>query len=392
MSQCDVAIIGGGLVGAAMARALASSNINTVLIDNQPETSLYSAALDNRGIALSYTSATILKNLNVWDKLIASAHAIKSVHVSEQGAFGYTKICADKYNLPALGYVVSASDLGAALIRNLDDLAVSVMRPVDIKGLCYDSQTAQWDICLDACKLRAKLLIAADGSNSALRDKMNISITSKDYQQTAIVCNVILQQNNTATAFERFTSNGVLALLPFGVKQLKCVWTVANSRLEEFLRISDLEYLDQIQSAIGYRVGKICGISRRITFPIQQLQANSLYASGVVLLGNAANTMHPVAAQGFNLGLRDVAALAAIVKRASLNNVPLNASEILQQYAMSREIDHSDTQKYTNSLVEIFSSDQAIIKRARRFGLLAAQFIPSLNKKVMSQGLGTWMS
>lgn len=393
MQHCDIVIIGGGLVGAALARALSKNNIACVIIDNQPESALYSVALDNRGIVLSYSSAQILQDLQVWQQLLPKAHKIATVHVSEQNAFGFTKLNSRQFNIPALGYVLSASDLGMALIKDLGAVNnVSVMRPVEIKDVSYDSNSMQWSIFLPDQKLTAKLLIAADGSNSFLRQRMNIAATSIDYQQSAIVTNITMTSAITDAAYERFTAQGVLALLPFGEKQYKCVWTVDNALLPELQNLSEQEYLQRVQQAFGYKIGKMLTINVRKIFPIQQMQAQKLYANGVVLLGNAANTLHPVAAQGLNLGFRDIMCLTKILKRATLKNTSLNDNSLLTEFAEDRSADHNNTQRYTNSLVEIFASQNSFVKIARKLGLLAAQFVPALNRRIVSQGLGTWTS
>lgn len=380
MQQFDLAIIGGGLVGASFARAIADSGLKTVIIDQQPANILYSSSLDNRGLALSYSSVQILTDLKVWPLIEAQAHPIKTVHVSEQHSFGFTKLRASTFELPSLGYVVSASAIGAALICGLEDLPqITVMRPVVISDVCYDNVAANWTVQLENLNIKAKLLIAADGSNSFLRAKQNIGALVRDPKQSAIVTNLIVQQAVIDTAYERFTQQGVLAILPFGRNQVKCVWTIDNSCIDNFKSLSDQEFVAAVQAAFGFRLGRFTAVSERKIFPIQIVQADRLYDNGIVLLGNAANSLHPVAAQGFNLGLRDVAVLAKILKSGSYD---------LQSYAIQRANDHQITQDYTNTLVELFASDIEILKFSRRIGLLATQFIPSLNRKISARGMG----
>ena len=383
MQQFDVAIIGGGLIGASMARTLAGHGLKIAVIDRQQAIDLYKPALDNRGLALSCTSIKILEKLNIWSSLFEFAHPIKIVHVSEQGSFGFTKLTATNFKIPALGYVVGAGALGKVLIADLENLTgVTVLRPVEIEGLDFDLLHASWNITLNQGQIKAKLLIGADGSDSFVRQSLNIPITSIDYQQSAVVTNLIINQKHQDVAYERFTKSGVLALLPFGEKKLKCVWTLNNSAVADFMQLNDQEFLSNMQQAFGFRVGKFIAVDRRMVFPVQQLQAEKLYCKNAVLLGNAANTLHPVAAQGFNLGLRDVVALAKIII----------AGEPLENYAASRKIDHADTQKYTNTLVDLFASEVFTVKTVRRLGLLVAQFIPALNKRITAQGAGVWMS
>jgi len=380
----DVVVSGGGLVGASIVRAMSGSTLKILVLDQQPAHTMYSSALDNRGLALSYSSMKILSELNMWSLLQAEAYPIKTVHVSEQGSFGFTKLRADNFKVPALGYVVSASSIGAALITNLENLAnVTVMRPATINDLSYNIADSAWTLDIQGAKITAKLLIAADGANSFLRARQNIYAVVKEHKQTALVTNLGLQQSKLETAFERFTAHGVLAILPFGENRAKCVWTLDNHLAANLKALNDVEFLAAAQAAFGFRIGRFTSVMERKFFPIQTVQASRIYGEGLVLLGNAANTLHPVAAQGFNLGLRDVVALA---KNLTAGNY------CLKDYAAQRVKDHQRAQNYTNSLVELFSSDVELVKISRRLGLLAAQFIPALNKHITASGMGVWTS
>lgn len=378
----DVAIIGGGLIGASMARAISGYGLNIVVIDNKPYNYLYQAALDNRGLALSYGSKLFLEKICVWQSLERSAYPIKTVHVSEKGCFGASKLSALSFNLPALGYVVGASALGSALTAELNMLVdVTVLRPVELQSLHYNADTA-WTIGLGAYSINSKILIAADGSDSSIRSYLKIPTYIKNYEQSAIVTNLLVQQSHHDTAYERFTEHGVLAILPFGANKMKCVWTVNNDVLYDLMRDSEDEYLNKVQKYFGLRLGKFLGIDTRIVYPIQQIQASCLYAQNAVLLGNAANTLHPVAAQGFNLGLRDVNALAQLI--ITKND--------LAQYSAIREKDHYATQKYTSMLADLFAEKKQLIKICRAFGIVMSQLLPTLNRKIISQGVGVWTS
>lgn len=390
MQHFDVGIIGGGLVGASLARLLSKLQITTLVLDKSPAESLYAANLDNRGLALAATSANILqKNIPIWDQLVKYSFPIKSIHVSEQNSFGFTKIDAAKYNIPALGYVVSASALGTALIRDLEQLPyITVMRPAIIQSVFLNTQQQTWELAVEEQKIQVKLLVAADGSDSFLRSMNNIQVNTRDFQQSAIVTNIKTQLNSKQIAFERFTPEGVLALLPFGDSQMKCVWTIENSKLPMLHECTDQEFLQAVQAAIGYRLGKLFSVSERKIFPIKQIIADQIYASSTVLIGNAANTLHPVAAQGFNLGLRDAVCLAEVLKNAKARELQINDMRILAEYADARKADHSATLKHTCSLVDTFASKNTGTRIIRRLGLIAAQVIPQLNQRITEQGLG----
>ncbi len=394
MHSYDVAIIGGGLVGASMARALSGSSLSAIVLDQQVASDLYSSNLDNRGLALAYGSKQILDRLGIWDRLADHVYPITAVHVSEKGAFGFTKLVASRLKIPALGYVISASDLGSGLLQDLDHLPdISVLRPVTIKGLCFNSVTKDWTIALADRKINATLLIAADGTDSFLRSSQNIHHISRDFKQTAIVTNVMVKENihsQLNTAYERFTDLGVLALLPFGNKRYKCIWTVESLEAEDLLDLSDAEYIQLIQKYFGQRLGEFIAVDKRISFPIRQLQAKNLFAEGTVLIGNAANTLHPVAAQGFNLGLRDVQALAQILISAKNNHKEFNDPQILEQYAAARKADHAQTQNCTNYLVDLFSGISQSSKVIRKLGIVAAHLARPLNTLIAAKGAAVW--
>lgn len=390
--QCfDIAIIGCGLVGASFARSVAVVGLNVLVVDKLPPQALYSDSLDNRGLALSHTTKQILDSLNCWHKIAPNAYAIENVHVSEQYSFGHAMLNAAANNIPALGYVVSASNLGKAITQDLEQLKnITIMRPAEVNNMVFDNHSKNWQLSINNQDVRVKLLVAADGANSVLRNTKNIVSNTIDYEQLAIVTNVKIAAKNITTAYERFSANGVIALLPFGPQNIKCVWTAPNVIAAQLKAMSDIEFIAALQAVIGFRLGKFNTISERKSFAIVQTCADPIYSEGLVLIGNAANTLHPVAAQGFNLGIRDAVTLAKVLGIAKNNNQEINSIATLQQYAALRFNDHNKTLKFTNSLVDIFADNNNIVKASRRLGILAAQFIRPLNKKIISHGLGTW--
>lgn len=375
MLQYDVAIVGGGLVGTALAHALAHTKLRVALFDQYPAEKLYTPELDNRGLALSYISAQLLANINIWPKLVANAYAIQTVHVSRQGKFGFTKLIASKLGIPALGYVVSASTLGGALLQGIPS-NIDIFRPCNIKTFCYDTQAKLWHLATDSQRFTAKLLVGADGTHSTVRSRAGIQTIVKDTEQAAVVTNVEVA-TSTSTAYERFTSSGVLALLPFGERRMKSVFTAEKSIIDAVLQQDARYYKAYINNLFGMRVGKFIDISKPMRFPIQEIRASNISTSGVVLLGNAANTLHPVAAQGFNLGLRDAMVLADILMNIDVVDAPL-------EYAKRRGQDQHATREFTQYLLQMPAMLQSM-------SILAAQFIPSLNSACARRGLGTWI-
>jgi 2-octaprenyl-6-methoxyphenol hydroxylase len=385
----DLAIIGGGLVGASFARAVSRSGLSAVLIDKAPATSLYDKSLDNRGLALSYTTQQILDELSCWERLSKQAYPIEKVHVSEQNSFGFTILDAKKYNLAALGYVVSASDLGAELLTGIELLPnVTVFRPAHLENIVFDKLTQNWSLFVAQQHICAKLIVAADGSNSMLHQLQNIAIKKIDMQQSAVVTNLEITIPNLTTAYERFTGHGVLALLPFGTNRAKCVFTGPDSFVRELTNCSEIDFASIIQGFIGYRLGKFKAVSQRNMFPTSHSYADKIYGDSMVLLGNAANTLHPVAAQGFNLGLRDAVTLAKVLQQAILEDKNINQTAVLAQYAELRCADHAKTRDFTFRLVDVFADPRLHMRLYRRFGILASQLVPALNQKIVKQGLG----
>lgn len=392
MQQYDVAIVGGGLVGASFARAIANLGLQVVIIDRAPAQYLYNPSLDNRGLAIAYTTMQMLAQLKVWQHLEAKAFPITDVHVSEQKCFGHTHLTAQQLHIPALGYVISASQLGYALVHGLEELPnLTVLRPGTITNLNYAPTTGEWNIQLTDKSISAKLLVAADGTNSIARKTQGITLNGKEFAQTAIVTNIKVQSKNLSIAFERFTDLGVLALLPFGPQQMKCIWTVDNANLAGLTNLSDEQFVARVQQAIGFRAGKLLSIDARQVFPIQFAYAAKTYGDSLVLIGNAANTLHPVAAQGFNLGIRDAMTLAKVLQQAIQMKVAINSPVTLKKYADLREYDHNKTRNFSNDLVEIFAQTMPGVGLARSVGLVTAQLLPGIKQKIIAQGIGLWM-
>lgn len=392
VQQFDLALIGGGLVGASFAHAIANSGLRVALIDKSPIQASYNPVLDNRGIAIGYTTRLILEELGIWEYLRPKANVIETVHVSEQNSFGFTKLTAKSCGLPALGYVISASDLGLALVHSVEILPnITVMRPAEISISNYNNLDSNWTLTVNNQDISAKLLIAADGANSAMRQKQNIPIYNKEYNQSAIITNIKIEAKDLTTAYERFCAEGILAFLPFGSCQVKFIWTVTNAKVNQLQGLSDAQFLAKLQSIIGFRLGKLISIDKRYVFAINHSYAEQLYGPGIVLLGNAANTLHPVAAQGFNLGIRDALTLAKVLKKALNTGENFGSPIVLHKYAAMRRLDHKRTRIFSNSLVDVFDNDRMLFKIMRRLGLLATQFIPYANRKIITQGLGPWI-
>lgn len=380
MLHFDIVIVGGGLVGASLACALNHPRLSIALIDKNLLSLKTAQHFDARALALSMPTIECLKALDVWTKIHDTASIIKTVHVSKQGHFGITKMSASEYGLSALGYVVNAEGLNAALNQAVEKLPnLTLFCPEEIMKL--EKIDRGWVIQLsDQKKLCTKLLVAADGSGSQLRKQQEIAVKIEDYGQTAVVVNIALNQAHHAVAYERFLKNGSIAMLPFGENRVKCVWVVPNDQLEMFKQQSDQTFLKNIQSCFGYRLGFFREVGKRVFYPLKNVCAEHLYADRFVLIGNAANTLHPIAAQGFNLGLRDVATLAEILVQAQNAQQDIGSIEVLRAYANRRIDDHLAIRHFTDSLAKphVF----------QWLGILTSAWIMPFKQYVAARGLG----
>lgn len=380
MIEFDIIIVGGGLVGASLACALKNQALKIALIDKSPLNAKPHHNFDARALALSLPSIKCLQMLNVWPKICESASVIKAVHVSKQGHFGVTKIGALEHRLPALGYVVNADDLNNALNQVVETLPhVTLFRPEEIIKLEKRDQGSVIQLS-NQKNLKTKLLVAADGSESPLRKQQGIEVKVQDYQQTAIVANIALNQAHQAVAYERFLENGSIAMLPFGENKVKCVYVVPSNQAEILKAQSDIVFLESIQDQFGHRLGFFKQLGKRVFYPLKKLCVETLYADRFVLIGNAANTVHPIAAQGFNLGLRDAATLAEILVQAQNANQDIGSVEVLRSYADRRKDDHQAIRYFTDSLAEphVF----------QWLGILASEWVMPFKRRIAERGLG----
>jgi len=393
----DVLIIGGGLVGLSMALALKPLSLKIALINrfafNSVETLIAPSNYDDRCIALSYGSRLIYQGLGIWSKLAKHVTAIEHIHVSNRNYFAATRLHAEKEHIPALGYVIESRVLGQCLHQALHHSDIDIIAPATVTQLdsTEEGNTVTINQQGKTHTLQTKLLIAADGTESFIRRQLAISCQNIDYQQTAIIANVSSSQPHRAWAYERFTKNGPLALLPLaeqqGEKRLSLVWTHPSNTVDVIMALSDPQFLQALQQQFGYRLGRFNKVGKRSCFPLHWVKSHQDVTQNVVLIGNASHTLHPVAGQGLNLSLRDVASLADCL----LTTERMNSTEIarfLQQYQQLRQADYKDVTRYTHQLVQIFSNDFPPLAHLRSLGLLAVDRIPALRQLLAQQSMG----
>ncbi|WP_133128121.1 2-octaprenyl-6-methoxyphenyl hydroxylase [Legionella nagasakiensis] len=359
--QVDILIIGGGLTGATLMLALANAGHRVLLIEAQPFADKTKIDFDARTLALSPASVRILKMLNVWSELADEATAITTIHVSEKQRFGTAKLQADKKN--PLGYVVEMQHIHGAMHKRLD--AQKIIAPAKLMALDMQTGTATIQDDQGILTLRATLIVAADGADSYVRQLCGLSAQIKDYHQHAVIANIGLTRSHRHWAYERFISSGPMALLPMTGLRASLVWSLPPKEAERMMVMNEAHFLKALQEAFGYRLGRFVRVGRRALYPLRQVIMVQQAFWPVVFVGNAAHTLHPVAGQGFNLGLRDVALLAQCIIQHGLN------PEMLRQYQQLRRHDQMAITRFTDSLVELFGCKIPGIGAARSAGLIA---------------------
>ena len=385
----DVAVVGGGLVGASLAVALAPSGKRIALIEaaappkSQP-------AWDEREIALNVASRRICGALGLWDLLSRDASPITATHISERGRFGVARFTAEDAGEEALGWNVPVRALGAALWEKLAQLPnVTLICPAKVEGLRHPRESGDpVAVALDprfrGGDVQANLVVACDGAQSAIRAALNIGAQERDYSQVAIVTAVRPERPHHGVAYERFLPGGPIALIPKHDGRCGLIWTVPDESAPTMLAWSDAEFLAALQEGFGRRLGRFLEVGRRNGHPLTRVMSDALTAPRVIFAGNAAQTLHPIAAQGFNLGLRDVATVAELAGPAADPGVP----EVLAEYEQRRRQERERVAGFTDGLVRIFSNSIPGLAETRHWGLLALDLLPGVKQAVMRQNLG----
>lgn len=387
----DLIIVGGGMVGASLACALEHQDLRIAIIEAVPYQADQQPSYDDRAIALSFGTRRIFDGMSLWEDIQSHVTPIERIHVSDQGRFGFTRLDCRQENVDALGYVITARELGSALINRLGQLdnltLISPATLTDLK-LGTDHATVVMDHNGKTETLTTRLIVAADGGNSAIRQQLDIRTSDQDYQQTAIIANITPERPHLQVAYERFTQNGPLALLPMPDNRCAVVWTRHPKDVEHLLTLADDEFLAELQPCFGYRLGRFLKAGQRSAYPLRLIQAREQVRNRLTLIGNAAHTLHPIAGQGFNLGLRDVASLAEILSQAFQQQEDIGDLKILEDYAQWRRQDHRQVIAFTNTLVGTFSNHFPPLALARNLGLIAMDIMPPLKHSLARHAMG----
>lgn len=386
----DILIVGGGLVGGSLALALHDSGLRIGLVEAQTETERSASPAGQRALALSRGTSQILNGLRVWRSIAPNAQAIRHIHVSDRGHFGKTRLHAADAGVEALGHVALARVLEDAIDQRLDETPVTRLCPARIVGL----KAGRDRVCVmlkqggSDLNVTARLLVGADGGHSTVRTLLGIGQIIRDYGQTAIVTEIMTQKDNRHTAYERFTTSGPLAVLPLERRKSSVVWTIDALDAQDWLQQDEAEFTSRLQKAFGYWLGEIKLAAKPQGFPLKLIRAESMVDDRVVLIGNAMHQIHPVAGQGFNLGLRDAALLAEHIRTQSLFGGDIGSAGFLCRFAQTRKEDLNHVIRFTDSLVRIFSTDSGPLALARNAALMALDRLPPAKRLLARHAMG----
>ncbi len=406
----SVLIVGGGLVGASIAVALNRCcpddtrilvidgfDLNRASLDVQAGQGQYQPSFDTRSTALSYGSKCIYETLGLWDALAGHAEPIREIHVSEKGRFGSTCMRAEREQLPALGYVADNRWLGSVLLDAVHSAANIELRcPTRVLRTGRQTDTVWVDLESAAGEQRFEtdLLIIADGARSQTCQQLGIHFTEHDYGKQAIVANVRTQLPHQGRAFERFTQSGPLAMLPLGGdagsrgRLSSLVWVVEKDQQELMLGLEDTDFLEALQHEFGYRLGRLEAVSKRVSYPLSLVTATEQLRDRVLVMGNAAHSLHPVAGQGYNLALRGVARLAKCIGSAIAEGRSPGSRPVLNDYLQHRESDQRETIRFSHLAATAFTSRDPGIALSRELGLVALDLLPSAKSLFVRQAAG----
>lgn len=382
-----VLIIGGGLVGASLAIALDAAGVDAVMVEAAAPRVGEQPSYDERNLALARATVNGLEAIGVWPHARAGATAIRHIHVTRAGEFGSVQLDAERHGVDAMGWTLPARELGAALLRRLDECQrLRRLAPARLEALerLADGWRARIHTPDGVQVIDTPLLVGADGTASFVRDQLGIGVERHDYQQTLFVCTVTPERDHAGRAYERFADDGPIAMLPLANRRCGLVLTLPREEADATLAMDDDAFIALAQQRFGWRLGRLSRPGRRHAYPIQRVAANALVANRAVLVGNAAQTIHPIGAQGFNLGLRDALTLAELVAEAA---DPGEAS-LLARYAERRVADRDGTMAMSHGLIQLACLPQPLLAPLRSLAMLAFDRVPPLQRFLAKRGMG----
>ncbi|WP_221793120.1 2-octaprenyl-6-methoxyphenyl hydroxylase [Oceanobacter mangrovi] len=397
-SLFDVVIIGAGMAGASLVHMLLpamQAGMKVALLDRQQiawdaEAHTRPPSFDGRATALAWGSRLLLEQMGCWDALAERACAIEHIQVSDRGRFGQTHLHHHEQGTVALGYIVENAVLGRALLQQLGSFeGLTLLPETDVTSVKMTTEGSCLTLA-DGTVLHSRLLVMADGARSGLAEQLGIRHIRKDYGSHAIVTQVEMDRDHGHWAYERFSDHGPVAFLPLHQRHFAVVWTLDPERADAMLNAPDEVFMQQLQSQIGYRCGRIQRVGSRQSYPLALVRSTEQVRRGLVLLGNAAHSLHPVAGQGFNLALRDTAALAERLLDSWFAARPLGDIATLSRYLEHQQGDQSNTVVASDLLPRIFAGQGHLVAAGRAFGLLglATLTMPRRLLTLHAMGLG----
>jgi len=387
----DLIIIGGGLAGASLACALKDSALKIAVVEAFELNTDSQPCYDDRTVALSYGSRCIFDAMGVWPSLAPFAEAINTIHISDRGHFGVSRLTREQEGVEALGYVLENRSIGQQLYAAIKESQnISLFCPAELNTLQQDEGKVSIEVSAGgkARTLTAELLVAADGNNSQVMQLLNIGSSRKDYAQSALITNITPGKKHDNVAYERFTEDGPLAFLPMTENRCSVVWTLPPEQAEYLYALDGDDFLAQLQQRFGFRLGQIKKTGKRQIYPLFLQSATQMTQGRVAIIGNAAHSVHPVAGQGFNLALRDVALLSELIVDNKRSGDDIGSLPMLQQYVSLREEDINRVYRFTDVLVRTFSNSIAPLAHMRSLGLLMVDVLPDLKHQLAIQSMG----
>lgn len=383
-----LAIIGGGLVGASLALALQQGarerGWSIHLIEPFAPGDQYQPSYDARSTALSYGTRLIYQRLGVWERIAERAEPITHIHVSDRGHLGATRLDAHAERVPALGYVVENAWIGHCLWQALDERVVQLHCPAEVERMKPVSDG--WQLTLAGGRqLDCALAVLADGGRSALREQLGVAVSRSPYGQTALIANVTPGKPHGGQAFERFTEAGPMALLPVRDNRCALIWSRSHADASRLAAADEASFLNELQQAFGFRLGAFQQVGARHLYPLALIESAEQVRRGLVVLGNAAHSLHPIAGQGYNLSLRDAEMLALTLLGS---DAPLGELAVLQKYHQRQRLDQQLTVGFSDQLTRLFGDSGLMTRLGRNFGLLALDLMPAAKGWFARQAMG----
>jgi len=394
-SQVDVAVIGGGLVGASLGCALAplieQDGLRVAVIEAAPlqpcQREPWQPSFDARASAIAAGSARHFASLGVWARMSELATPIRTIHISERGRLGVTRLRAPELGVEALGHVIPNAWMGRVLHDRLSELSLAWHCPAKVEAIqpVADGHRLQLS---DGSSLEAGLTVLADGGRSGLKERLGIKSRERSYDQVALIASVESSRPHGGVAYERFTSKGPIALLPLRGQAMELVWTHERGQEERHLSLSDGDFLAELQEAFGDRAGHFRRVGRRHVYPLSLITARETTRPGLAMLGNAAHALHPVAGQGFNLALRGVMDLVTAIEAGRERSESPGSSAVLRAFEARREDDRANVVRFSDGLIQLFGLDLPLLSHARAAGLVGLNLTGPLRRGLARRAMG----